>query len=324
MVSEEAPRESGAGAAQAGYGGVVVPMVTPFTEDGQVDEPAVRRLVDHLVRGGIGGILLLGTTGEAASMEARERLRLVETAVAHIARRVRVFAGISDDSLAAAAATAKAYRELGVDAFLAHVPSYYPLGAAEVHAWFERLADRVPAPLFLYNIPMTTHVSIPEDVVEALSRHANIAGIKDSEYDAARMERLLARFRGRPDFAYFVGPSVMAKRGLELGADGIVPGVGNLLPRTSQRLFEAARAGDHAAAGEAQQRLKRIGDTYQAGRSVTHAIALLKAALAALGLCRPVVLPPLLPPPEAEARAAAAAARELAAAEQAEDAPAGV
>lgn len=305
MVTAEAR-----GAAQ--HGGVVIPMVTPFTADGRVDEPAVRRIVDHLLAGGVGTLLLLGTTGEAASMSRRERVRLVEAAVAHIGGRARVIAGISDDSLDEAAEAAEAYRSLGVDAFMAHVPSYYPLGAPEMQAWFERLADRVPAPLFLYNIPMTTHASIPEDVVETLSHHANIAGIKDSEYDADRMERLLGRFRGRPDFAYFVGPSVMAQRGLELGAAGIVPGVGNVLPRTAQLLFEAARAGDHAAAEAAQQRLKRIGDTYQAGRTVTHGIALLKVALSALGLCSPVVLPPLLPPAESEARAVAAAAVELA------------
>jgi 4-hydroxy-tetrahydrodipicolinate synthase len=180
-----------------------------------------------------------------------------------------------------------------------------------MRAWFERLADEVPAPLFLYNIPMTTKMSIPVATVEALSAHPNIAGIKDSEYDVGRMETLLARLKDRSRFACFVGPSILAKQGLALGASGFVPGVGNVMPDACQRLMVCAEARDWEGAEQAQALMKRIGDTYQAGRTVAEAIAMLKAAMNALGLCSPVVLPPLVPPSETDRRAVAAGVAEL-------------
>lgn len=291
--------------------GVVVPMVTPFTEDERVDEAAVRRIIDHLLEGGVAGVLLLGTTGEAASMGTSQRRRLIEAAVQHVAGRVTIYAGISHNSYAESIGAARIYRAIGVDALVAHLPTAYPLGVAHMHAWFERLASEAPGPLLLYNIPMTTRMSIPVETVEALSTHPNIAGIKDSEYDVARMEMLLTRFKHRTDFAYFVGPSVLAMKGLGLGADGFVPGVGNVMPDVCQRLMACAETGDWAGAEEAQALMNRIGDTYQTGRTVTEAVGRLKAAMKALGLCSPVVLPPLLPTGEAERTTVAAAVAEL-------------
>lgn len=300
------------GAVAPAHHGVVVPMASPFTDDGRVDDAAIRRLLDHILDAGVAGVLLLGTTGEAASMSRGERLRLVKAAVNHVSGCARIYAGITDNSLDDTVGAAHAYHRIGVPAFVAHLPCYYPLGAAEMTAWYERLADSLPGPLFLYNIPMTTRMSVPVDVVEALSAHPNIGGIKDSEYDDERMGRILESVRHRDDFAYFVGPSVMALRGLELGADGFVPGIGNVLPDACQALYDAFRAGDTDAAERAQQRMKAIGDTYQAGRPVAHGVALLKTALHALGLCGPAVLPPLVLLDEAERKHVAAAVAALA------------
>jgi 4-hydroxy-tetrahydrodipicolinate synthase len=142
--------------------------------------------------------------------------------------------------------------------------------------------------------------------------------MKDSEYDVARMETLLAWRRGRTDFQYFVGPSVMAMHGLQLGADGFVPGVGNVVPEACRRLLMSARAGDWAGAEAAQAEMKRVGDTYMPNRSVGDAIALLKATMHAMGLCGATVLPPLLPPGEDDMRAVAATLEALGAARSAE------
>jgi 4-hydroxy-tetrahydrodipicolinate synthase len=291
--------------------GVVVPMVTPFTSDGGIDQPAVERIIDHLMQAGIRDLLLLGTTGEAASIGATDRLRFLEVALARLEGRARVFAGLASNSAAETLAAARSYAAMGVDALVGHLPNYYPLSSAQMHAWFVRLADAVSRPLFLYNIPMTTRMSIPVETVMALADHPNIAGMKDSEYDVARMERLLEWRRGRPGFQYFVGPSVMALQGLRLGADGFVPGVGNVVPAACRRLLDCARAGDWDGAEAAQADMKRVGDTYMPTRSVADAIALLKATMHAMGLCGPTVLPPLLPPGEDDMRVVSATLAEL-------------
>lgn len=276
--------------------GVVVPMVTPFTGDGDIDYPAAARVVDHLMHAGICDLLLLGTTGEAASISATDRLRFLEAVMKRLDGRARVFVGLANNSFAETVAAAHSYTAMGVDALVGHLPNYYPLTGAQMHAWFARLADVVSRPLFLYNIPMTTKMSIPVDTVMALGEHQNIAGMKDSEYDVGRMETLLQWRRGRTDFQYFVGPSVMAMQGLQLGADGFVPGVGNVVPEACRRLLTCARTGDWTGAHAAQADMKRVGDTYMPNRSVGDAIALLKATMQAMGLCGATVLPPLLPP----------------------------
>jgi dihydrodipicolinate synthase/N-acetylneuraminate lyase len=286
--------------------GVVVPMVTPFTSDNRVDTAAVERIVDHLMRAGIRDLLLLGTTGEAASMSAAERLHFMEATLKRLDGRARIYVGLANNSFGETVAAARSYTAMGVDALVGHLPNYYPLSGGQMHAWFARLADTVTRPLFLYNIPMTTKMSIPVDTVMALGEHQNIAGMKDSEYDVARMEALLEWRRGRADFQYFVGPSVMAMQGLRLGADGFVPGVGNVVPEACRRLLMCARAGDWAGAEAAQTDMKRVGDTYMPNRSVGDAIALLKATMHAMGLCGATVLPPLMPPDEDDMRAVAA------------------
>lgn len=294
------------------FRGVIVPLATPFLESGRLDEAALPRLVDHVLAGGVGGVFVAGTTGEAASIAVDDRRRLVELAVQHVDGRARVYVGISGNCLAECLAAADDAARAGVDALVAHLPSYYPLGPAEMRIWFERLAERAPRPLILYNIPVTTRMSIPLETIEALSQHPGIAGIKDSEYDLDRLGALVARTKMREDFAVFVGPSAFAARGLALGAEGLIPGVGNILPGACQRLYECAAVGDREGAERMQALLNRIGDTYQTGRSISQAITALKIGLAALGVCRPFVLPPLQLPGEPERSEIAAVVRAVA------------
>ncbi len=102
--------------------------------------------------------------------------------------------------------------------------------------WYQALLDGLEGPLLLYNMPMTTKVSIPLDVVEKLLGHPRLAGIKDSENNPKRLEELLQRFGGRKDFSMFVGVGALMEKGLRLGADGIVPSVGNLIPDICRKL----------------------------------------------------------------------------------------
>ncbi|MBN1810779.1 MAG: dihydrodipicolinate synthase family protein [Anaerolineae bacterium] len=276
--------------------GVIVPMVTPITPDGDLDEPAVRRVVDHMVAGGVHGVFVLGTTGENTSVPAAMRERLVAATVERVGERARVYAGISSNCLADSVAAAKAYALLGVDAVVAHLPTYYALNAEEQFAYFSALADRIDLPLVLYNIPLTTHMTIPIKVVENLSRHPNVVGVKDSDQDIVRLTTLIERLGdGRPDFAVLVGASALSAQGLALGADGIVPAQGNLIPALCRALFDRAVEGDQDGAEAYQQQLDTFAQLFVAGRSLAQSLGALKAMMGALGLCGPDVLPPLRP-----------------------------
>jgi dihydrodipicolinate synthase/N-acetylneuraminate lyase len=278
------------------YRGVIVPMVTPIAPGGDLDEPAVRRVIDHMVAGGVHGVFVLGTTGENASVPVAMRERLAAVTVTHVGERARVYAGISSNCLADSVAAAKAYASLGVDAVVAHLPTYYVLDAEEQSVYFSVLADRIDLPLVLYDIPVTTHMTISSGVVERLSRHPNVVGVKDSGGDIAHLTTLIERLGdARPDFAILVGASALSAQGLALGADGIVPAQGNLIPALCRALFDRAVEGDRDGAEACQQRVDAFARLFIEGRSLAQSLGALKAMMGALALCGPDVLPPLRP-----------------------------
>lgn len=272
--------------------GVIVPLVTPVTVTGELDEAAARRLVDHVARNGC-GMLVLGTTGEIASLNAALRRRYVEIAVQTAAGRSPVFACIAHNCVADSIAAGRDYLNLGVDGVVGLLPNYFKLEPAGMQAYFEQLADSLNGPLLIYNMPQTTGMSIPVEVIEALSHRANITGLKDSENTTGRREIVAQRLGGRDDFALFMGVASSAVAALRLGFHGIVPSSGNLYPERWRELFDAARAGDWARAEKLQQQLDALGAVFQRNRSLGGSLAALKAGLAVRQLCGPAMVPPL-------------------------------
>jgi 4-hydroxy-tetrahydrodipicolinate synthase len=152
----------------------------------------------------------------------------------------------------------------------------------------------------LYNMPTTTGVSIPLDAVAELLGHPKLAGLKDSENNPQRHEELLQRFGGKKDFSVFIGVGALMNKGLRLGADGIVPSVGNLIPEVCHQLCAAAEKADWAGADVRSARMNAVAALYQKGRNLNESLSALKAAMHLRGLCAPQVLPPLRKVSEAE------------------------
>ena len=275
------------------YRGVVVPMVTPFLPDGGIDEDAIGRIVNHLIAGGVGGIFPLGTTGESASIPPRDKRRVVEAVVKHAAGRAIIYAGIPSNCFSESTHAAAIYRELGVEAVVAHMPSYYPLNDQEIEAYFNRLADNVPLPLVLYNIPATTHHSISLDSLDRLRTHPNIAAVKDSSGDAARLTEMLKRTGGRGGFPVLLGSSATFTHGLRAGAVGLVPSGAHLMPDKYQAMFDAAMGDRFDEVEHLQRETDETCSRYLKGRSLGQGLAILKALMEQRGLCRRTMLPPL-------------------------------
>lgn len=275
------------------YCGVVVPMISPFTPEGAIDEPAARRVVDVLVAGRVAGVFALGTTGEAASISNEDRRRLTAVVAEHTAGRAMVYAGIAGNCFRDSVEQARSYKSLGVDAVVAHMPSYYPLTDAEIETYFRRLADSVPLPLLLYNIPITTHHSIALDVVDRLRTHPNIVAIKDSAGDAARLTELLKRCGGRGGFPVLLGSSAFFTHGLRAGGVGLIPSGGHLVPLPYHEMYEAAMAGRWDDVERLQQSTDAVCAQYVKGRSLSGGLAVLKAMLEKRGVCGRTMLPPI-------------------------------
>jgi len=275
------------------YCGVVVPMVSPFTPAGEIDEPAVGRLVEFLLSAKVAGIFPLGTTGEGASIHPQAKRRLVEATVRHVGGRAMVYAGIASNCLRESVEAAAAYKDLGVSAAVAHMPSYYPLSDADIEAYYLRLADASALPLVLYNIPATTHHSIPLDVVDRLRAHQNIVAIKDSANDRQRLTDLLRMTGGRGGFPVLLGASPHFAHGLRAGAVGLVPSGAHLVPEKYQAMYEAAMARRWEDVDRLQEQTDAACAPYFKGRSIGEGLSVLKALLEKRGLCGRTMLPPL-------------------------------
>ena len=274
------------------FSGVIVPMATPFTEQGRIDRARVERITAHLVEAGCHPFVL-GTTGEGASIPERDRTELVEWMVGAAGGKAMVYAGLSSNVLEDAADMARRYHDLGADAVVAHPPSYYPITGDDMRRYFALLADRVSGPLVLYNIPVTTNLSIPLEVVEELSHHPNYVGLKDSESNIERLEEGISRWSEREDFSHLTGWAAQSAYGLQLGSDGIVPSAGNVVPHWYRALYDAAVAGDAAVALAIQHATDELSTLYVDHPTLGQSLAALKVMMSVRGLCEPHMLPPL-------------------------------
>ena len=292
------------------YHGVVVPMVTPVTEKGQLDVAAVERIIKFFAQAGVSP-LLMGTTGEGNSVSQADGLLLVETAVKAAREALTVpekegvaegrgglnamtiYAGLTGNCFAEQVAQAEAYTQAGADVIVATLPTYYALTAEQMENYYLGLANHITGPLMLYNILATTHMSIPVEVIRRLADHPNIVGLKDSERDLERMAQCIDLARGRADFAYFCGWAAQSARSLELGGDGIVPSTGNFVPELFRQLYDAAVAGDMATANRLQDETNETAKIYQKDRTLGQSLTALKVMMQTKGLCEPWMLMPL-------------------------------
>lgn len=274
------------------YRGVVVPMVTPVTEEGNLDVAAVSRIIEFFASNGVSP-LLMGTTGEGNSVSAADGILLVRTAIVAAKGRVLVYAGLTGNCFSEQLAQAEAFTRAGADVIVATLPSYYALTEEQMYNYYKTLADSIKGPLMLYNILATTHMTIPVNVVKRLADHPNIVGLKDSERDLDRMKECIAISKDREDFAYFCGWAAQSAYSLSLGGDGIVPSTGNYVPDMFNTLYEAAVSGDMETANRLQDETNEIAKIYQAGRTLGQSLTALKVMMQTKGLCDPWMLMPL-------------------------------
>lgn len=272
--------------------GVLSPMITPFGVNGQIDQEAVKRILDRLLENEIAPFIL-GTTGECASLSQDLKLTLTEAVVRCCAGRTRVYAGISDNCLSNSVELARRLFDAGVDCVVAHLPSYYPLREDAMLRYYEMLAEKIFGPLMIYNITITTHMSIPLSVIEKLSHHPNIVGMKDSERNNDRLKEAIALFAEREDFSHLTGCGALMGQALCLGSDGLVAGTANVAPELYQRMYQAARNNDQKQVCDIQCEVDQISKIYQENNILSESLAILKAMMNLLGYCEPFVLPPL-------------------------------
>lgn len=287
--------------ALSAYQGVIVPLLTPLTAAGRVDEKATRKILANVIAGG-GSPFALGTTGEAMSLSIQERKSFMRL-VRKYAGDAVTYVGVTANSFNETLELSRYAQELGYDAIVPHLPAYYPLRASLMEEYYLQLTKATETPLIIYNIPITTGMSIPLPVIERLSRHPRVIGLKDSEAGDERLQQNLALWKDREDFNFYLGNAAYGARGMLQGAQGIVPSLGNLLPEHYRAIIDYARAGNTEMALLSQKICDEISRCCQAGRTVVDAIPALKYMLHLAGYCTPEVALPMQQPDEENKRA---------------------
>ena len=261
-------------------------MVTPLKEWDTLDQDGMVRLIDHILSGGVHGLFLLGTTGEAPSLSHRLRKEIVQRALDQIKERIPVLVGITDTSFDESINLAEYAAEKGASAVVLAPPYYFPAGQLELLEYLEHLVPRLPLPLFLYNMPTHTKLFFEPETVKAASEIPGVIGLKDSSANMVYFHQLQQIFKDQNDFRLFIGPEELLGETLVLGGHGGVCGGGNLIPKLYVELYEKSIEGDFKKMGILHERIMQISTTiYSVGKYKSSYLKGLKCSLALMGIC---------------------------------------
>ena len=233
--------------------GSLVAIITPMHEDGSLDLPAYRRLIDWHIAEGTAAIVAVGTTGESPTVSVDEHLELVRVAVEHCAGRVPVVAGTGANSTQEAIELTEGARAAGATATLQVVPYYNKPTQEGMYRHFRAVAESGGLPVILYNVPGRTVADLANDTILRLAQVPGIVGLKDATGDLPRATELMAQL---PEgFAVYSGNDDSALALMLMGGHGVISVTANLAPGPMARLCAAALAGDVAGAREINRRL---------------------------------------------------------------------
>ncbi|MCV7488144.1 dihydrodipicolinate synthase family protein [Micrococcus luteus] len=239
--------------------GVVPPVLTPLTADREVDAASLERLVGHLVENGVHGLFVLGSSSEVVFMDPQRRARVLDVVTGAVAGQVPVLVGAIDMQVGPVLAHVREAERAGADGVVVTPPFYAITGPMEVERHFRAIAAGTSLPVWAYDIPVCTHVKLLPEALMVLASEGLLAGVKDSSGDDVAFRRLaLMNVAAGSPMRLLTGHEVVVDGAYLAGADGVVPGLGNVDPAGYVRLHEAARAGDWEAARREQDRLATL------------------------------------------------------------------
>ncbi|MBS1229616.1 MAG: dihydrodipicolinate synthase [Proteobacteria bacterium] len=233
--------------------GSIVAIVTPMLEDGSLDLPGMRRLVDFHVQEGTDAICVVGTTGESPTVNVEEHHELIRLVVKQVAGRIPVIAGTGANSTAEAIEMTQFAKEAGADAALSVVPYYNKPTQEGIYRHFRAIAEAVDIPVILYNVPGRTVADMSNETTLRLAQIPNVVGIKDATGNIDRVGELIAR--APQGFSVYSGDDASACAAMLMGGQGDISVVANVAPRLMHELCAAALGGDLVKARQLNFRL---------------------------------------------------------------------
>lgn len=281
----------------------ITPAVTPLTEAHELDEKGLPVLYEHLISGGVDGILILGSIGEFFALSLSTKQALIERAVQIVDHRVPLLVGTGGTVFEETVSLSRYALEKGADAVVIVPPYYFPLTGPSLEAYYDKLCEAIPGKVYLYNFPDRTGYEIPVETVTRLAqKHANLMGIKDTISGMDHTRELIKAVKPvRPDFEIYSGFDDNFAHNVLSGGDGCIGGLSNLVPELCHDWVCAVTDGDWKKTQECQQKINRLMSVYAVG---TPFVPFIKCAMSIRGIA--VGSTATIPLPEATAEQYAA------------------
>ncbi|HCO81979.1 MAG TPA: dihydrodipicolinate synthase family protein [Arenibacter sp.] len=273
--------------------GIIPPMVTPLNAEGGLDEKGLEKLIEHLITGGVHGIFLLGTNGEAPSLSYELRKELITKACKYIRGRVPVLVGITDTSFSGSLDIAAHSKEAGADAVVVAPPYYLPISQEEMMDYLERLIPQLSLPVMMYNMPSCTKLHLSLETVKK-AKELGAIGIKDSSGDMSYFYSLIEAFKETPEFSIIVGTEMFLPETILHGGHGAVAGGANFLPELFVDLYNASVASNFEDIKILRNKVAFVNSSiYYVGKNASRITKGIKCALSVMDICEDHMALPL-------------------------------
>ncbi|MGC8972148.1 MAG: dihydrodipicolinate synthase family protein [bacterium] len=284
--------------------GVIPALVTPIDREESIDKEGVIKLVEYLINSGVSGVFPLGSMGEFAPLEDKERFYLLEKVVETVNRRVPVLAGVSDTGTKRIIHNILKANEIGANAVVSLPPFFYFLNQKTILDFYTEIAERSPLPLIIYHNPIMTKIRLEFNTILELSKHPNIIGIKDSSCDYNLFSKILSLKSDK--FFVLQGDERRLKEALLAGADGLVTGVGNVAIKIFIEIYKVAKENNTREVEELQNKINKLLEFCKDSW-----IQAIKYGLKLQGICEDYVCKPFCPADEETEKTVELILREL-------------
>lgn len=273
--------------------GIIPPVVTPLINHKEIDIKGLERLLQHLLDGGVHGLFMLGTTGEATSLSYPLRKELLKRTSEIIKNRIPVVVGITDTSIDGSLEIAEYSAELGLEGVVVAPPYYMPISQEEMREYLENLAPKLPLPFMMYDMPSCTKLHMSIETIRK-AKELGAIGVKDSSGDMSYLYALIEEFKESPDFAVIAGTELFLPETILHGGHGAVAGGANIYPKLFVDLYQASLERDLDKIAVLREKVMRINDTiYNVGKHNSRIAKGIKCALSVMNICDDYMALPL-------------------------------
>jgi dihydrodipicolinate synthase/N-acetylneuraminate lyase len=273
--------------------GIIPPLVTPLLDNNTLDTEGLERLIYHLLNGGIHGLFILGTTGEATSLNYNLRKEFILRTGEFVNHRVPVVVGITDTAIDGSLEIADFAKKAGMDGLVIAPPYYVPISQEEMREYLENISPKLPLPFLMYDMPSCTKMHMSLETIKK-AKELGAVGIKDSSGNMSYLLSLIQEFKSAPDFSIIAGTELFLPDTILKGGHGAVAGGANLYPKLFVDLYNASVDRDLERISVLREKVMLINNTiFSVGKHKSRIIKGIKCALSVMGICSDYVALPL-------------------------------